>query len=97
MPVFLLNLLLFCLLILFMAVVTVSASETDIKELINLLNNNEWQVRRDTALELGEIGEKAKEAVPNLVELLEDDKKCCVNSCSQGSYQYWRTCSSSFD
>ena len=40
--------------------------------MIKKLEDEDWSVRRNAAIALGEIGEPAKEAVPALIKALDD-------------------------
>jgi NADH dehydrogenase len=46
-----------------------------VPELIQALNDDEWQVRNQAAVVLGAIGPEAKAAVPALMDVLQDDDK----------------------
>jgi NADH dehydrogenase len=46
-----------------------------VPELIQALNDDDWQVRHQAALVLGAIGPEAKAAVPALIAALDDDDK----------------------
>jgi hypothetical protein len=46
-----------------------------VPELIEALNEGDWQVRNQAAVVLGAIGPEAKDAVPALMDVLQDDDK----------------------
>jgi HEAT repeat protein len=47
----------------------------DVSEALQALRDNDWQVRTAAAMALEEIGPKAIEAVPVLIQTLEKDKR----------------------
>jgi HEAT repeat protein len=47
----------------------------DVSEALQALRDNDWQVRMAAAMALEEIGPRATEAVPVLIQTLEKDKK----------------------
>jgi HEAT repeat protein len=46
-----------------------------VPELIEALNDDDWQVRNQAAVALGAIGPEAKAAVPALIDVLQDEDK----------------------